>query len=86
MTEEPGRPCCGNCGKPADEIVLYYVPGGWGWNDDKQDGRLGLCAACGQTEERYRERFVEAFGVQPYTLYVSDSDQAGARETVTRPT
>jgi hypothetical protein len=65
---DPPDPQCGVCGQVGGS--LFFISGGWGWNDDQHDGRLGLCLNCGQTNEKYREKFSRHFTV------VSDSDSA----------
>ena len=68
MTEnEPLR--CGGCGA-GHEAGLFFITGGWGFDGNEGDGRLGLCAPCGATEP-YRARFTERFGI---VQYVTDSD------------
>lgn len=76
--EEAPDPQCGACGAIGGEVSLLFIPGGWGWKDDKQDGRLGLCANCGQHDERYRERFQYYFGD---VKFVSDTDSGGSTDT-----
>lgn len=67
---------CGSCG--ASGVGLFFIPGGWGWVDDEQDGRMGLCLPCGQTNEKYREKFHGHFGE---VRMVSDSDSASSTDT-----
>lgn len=67
--EETPPTQCGGCG--AENVMLFHIPGGWGWADDTLDGRIGLCIRCGTTDERYKDVFREHFGD---IRFISDSD------------
>lgn len=72
--EQP-EPQCGGCGRA--DIPLFFIPGGWGWTDDLQDGRIGLCLDCGQSDERYLDQFRAHFGD---IKFISDSDAGQSGE------
>lgn len=76
--DEKPEPQCGNCGRPGSaDVPLFHVAGGWGWKDDEQDGRLGLCMTCGMGSERFTARFTEAFG---NVVFIRDTDSGHSRD------